>query len=176
MAGGGHRAEPYFHRRRLAPGAGRQSREPVPRRARPGAPRRAGRGHCPGAAGPRPRGRLPGRIPRAVLRARALGDGVHRQRDLRGQGPCHRRRRAAGGAAGERPRGSPALRRGDHTACTDRIRRKKAPFPARKECFLCSALMYPAPRLPAPRCPLLQRRCAGLRQGRAFRPCSRCTG
>ena len=130
--------------------AGRQSREPVPRRARPGAPRRAGRGHCPGAAGPRPRGRLPGRIPRAVLRARALGDGVHRQRDLRGQGPCHRRRRAAGGAAGEWPRGSPALRRGDHTACTDRIRRKKAPFPARKECFLCSALMYPDPRLPAP--------------------------
>ena len=70
-----------------------------------------------------------------TLRARALGDGVHRQRDLRGQGPCHRRRRAAGGAAGERPRGSPALRRGDHPACTDRIRRKKAPFPARKECF-----------------------------------------
>ena len=31
-----------------------------------------------------------------------------------------------------------------------RIRRKKAPFPARKECFLCSALMYPDPRLPAP--------------------------
>ena len=99
------------------------SREPVPRRARPGAPRRAGRGHRPGAAGPRPRGRLPGRIPRAVLRARALGDGVHRQRDLRGQGPCHRRRRAAGGAAGEWPRGSPALRRGDHPAGEDGLTR-----------------------------------------------------
>ena len=28
-----------------------------------------------------------------------------------------------------------SLRRSDHTACTDRIKRKKAPFPARKECF-----------------------------------------
>ena len=27
---------------------------------------------------------------------------------------------------------------------------QKHPFPARKECFLCSALMYPDPRLPAP--------------------------
>ena len=54
MAGGGHRAEPYLHRCRLAGGAGPQGREPVPRRACPGEPGRTGRGHCPGAAGPLP--------------------------------------------------------------------------------------------------------------------------
>ena len=52
---GGHRPEPDRHRRRLAPGAGRKGRQPVPGRPRPREPGRAGRGHRPAAAGPLPR-------------------------------------------------------------------------------------------------------------------------
>ncbi len=55
VAGGGHRPEPDRHRRRLAPGAGRKGRQPVPGRPRPREPGRAGRGHRPAAAGPLPR-------------------------------------------------------------------------------------------------------------------------
>ena len=45
------------------------------------------------------------------------------------KGPCHRRGRAAGGAAGERPPAGITLRRGDHPPGPDRIRRKKAALP-----------------------------------------------
>ena len=55
LAGGGHRPEPDRHRRRLAPGAGRKGRQPVPGRPRPREPGRAGRGHRPASAGPLPR-------------------------------------------------------------------------------------------------------------------------
>ena len=105
----------------------------------------------PGGPAPVSRAALAGAIARELL---ALCPGFDCLDEYRARcfvpGPCHRRGRAAGHSAGERPTGGSALRRGDHTACTDRIRRKKAPFPARKECFLCSALMYPDPRLPAP--------------------------
>ena len=49
----------------------------------------AGRGHCPGAAGPLPGLRLPGRVPLPLLCAGALGHRLHRRRDLRGPGHRH---------------------------------------------------------------------------------------
>ena len=56
----------------------------------PRQPHRAGRCHRAGAAGPLPRLRLSGRVPRPVLRAGPLGHRLHRQRKLRRQGPFHR--------------------------------------------------------------------------------------
>ena len=64
--------------------------QPLPRRPVPRQPHRAGRCHRAGAAGPLPRLRLSGRVPRPVLRAGPLGHRLHRQRKLRRQGPFHR--------------------------------------------------------------------------------------
>ena len=58
-------------------------------RASPCRPGGAGRGHCPGAAGPLPGFRLPGRVPLPLLCAGALGHRLHRRRDLRGPGHRH---------------------------------------------------------------------------------------
>ena len=55
----------------------------------PGGPAPVGRGHCPGAAGPLPGLRLPGRVPLPLLCAGALGHRLHRRRDLRGPGHRH---------------------------------------------------------------------------------------
>ena len=161
MARGGHRPEPDLHRRRLAPGTGPQGREPVPRRTGPGEPRGPGGGHRPGAAGPLPGLCLSGRVPCPVLRARPLGHGLRRPRDLRRQGAVHRRRRPAGHPAGERPTGGSALQPFPHTRYG-------------KGCFCVK--IHPVLRLPAPRCPRLPGSAAGRRTGRLSAPCSRCTG
>ena len=77
----------------------------------------------PPAAGPLPGLRLSGRVPRPVLCARPLGDGLRRRRELRRKGGGHRRRRAAHRGAGGRPHRGPLPRRGEHktVAAGDKI-------------------------------------------------------
>mgnify|MGYP002236617660 CR=1 FL=1 len=115
VAGGGHRAEPDRHRRRLAPGAGRKGRQPVPGRPSPREPGRAGRAIARQLLALCPAFDCLDEYRRPLLCARALGHPcAPAPRTYAAKGPCYRRGRAAGGPAGERPPAGITLRRGDH--------------------------------------------------------------